>query len=275
MLVFAMLLTVAAPDAGDSRIRTVVVDQKAKQSPIALAVGAGTTTSIKLNRPIAAGTLSLGQPDSFFMEVNEAQSQINLKAKPSKTGVSTNLNVPTKTGEFVAFELTTTADSKKADIFVSVNFEGAAPAPTRIEPKAGEECTRDCELKGEASLLKGAADVLSYRHIDERGIHGDIILKVIAFVKIGERGFIRFEVENRSRDTWVAGEAKLSFAVPGREPTSVDVNHAFKQLVVERGESTPGAVSFDMYDLPANARFRLQAFEKNGTRHPEVAGVRL
>ena len=260
----------AAPTEDVGRVRTITVDGKATREPIPLRLSTTTSTTIKLNRPVGKG-ISLGMADDFLLEVLDAQ--INLKAKTAKVGLATNLNIPTKTGEFVSFDVST-VDPKKADVFVSIEFAGPAPAVAKADEAAGP-CSSECEEKMARSYLSGAADVLAVRSLGDRAVNWDVIFKVLTFVKIGNRGFVRFEIENRSRDTWVAGEVKLSFSVPGREAKDVEATHFFKQTVVERGATTSGAIGFDMYDLPENARFRIQAFEKNGTRHPEVTGVRL
>ncbi|MCC6811252.1 MAG: DUF2381 family protein [Deltaproteobacteria bacterium] len=272
-LLLSVLVIVAAPSAEDAgRVRTISVDAKTTREPIPLRLSTTTSTTIKLNRPVAKG-ISIGMADDFLLEVLDGQSQINVKAKTSKVGLTTNLNVPTKTGEFVSFDVST-VEAKKADVFLSIEFVGPAPSVTKAEETMGP-CSSECEEKMARSYLSGAADVLAVRSLGDRAVNWDVIFKVLTFVKIGNRGFIRFEIENRSRDTWVAGEVKLSFAVSGRDAKDVEVNHFFKQAVIERGATTSGAIGFDMYDLPENARFRIQAFEKNGTRHPEVTGVRL
>lgn len=80
----------------------------------------------------------------------------------------------------------------------------APPIAKRDGDVADGPCSANREEKIHTDLLR-AAEVLAARSVEERAVHWDAIFKVLTFVKIGNRGVLRFEVENPTRHRSITG----------------------------------------------------------------------
>ncbi|MCC6805795.1 MAG: DUF2381 family protein [Deltaproteobacteria bacterium] len=266
-------------------VRKVQITNDNRAKHIQVNVGPNRITSVRLSRPFNPKTLFCGDTSRFVVQPLD-ESQITIKGVSADIGKDTNCNLLTQTAIPVALTLVM-VEPKKADAFVDLVF--ALPdLPTsevdlsrrmqQLETAADERvvaAVRECKDKNELALVQRAADAIVARHIDERAIHADVILTVKDFVKVGNRGIIRFELDNQSREAFSAGEVKLEFSASGKTPVTVETIVHYKQPVIDRNESTFGALSFDMYQLSEGAKFTLQVMEKSGARHPKVTGLRL
>lgn len=285
MLLFALLI-IAAPAKGLAQdppppVRKVALTEDSRS--ITLRVAPNAVTSVRFNRSLDKERIICGDNQSFIVQV-QGDNQLNIKGGTEDAKASTNCNLQTTAGVPVFLRLLIT-DRNKADTFIEAEFSGNdsgnmseaefAKRYQRVIDDKVFAAVEECERKAAHGLVSLAADGIVFRRISERAVVGDVILVVREFVKLGSRGVLRFSVDNQSRDSWPAGAVKLIFAASGQEPLALDVKTFFKQPVADRGEEVFGAIVFEMYQLPENARFSLQVLEKNGSRHPQVTNIRL
>jgi len=281
VLLVILSMSVSVP----SSIRKIEITNETKGKPIQINIASNRITSVRFNRVFDAKTLFCGDTHRFLIDpIGDAQ--INFKGATSELGLDTNCTMLTKTGTPVVLNLVL-KDSHKADAFVDVIFAtNDLPATEleltrrlqQVEETAKEQLAaveKECQDKEDNNLTKQVAEAIVSRHIDARAIASDVILTVKDFVKIGQRGLIRIMLDNQSRDSYAAGLVKLSFSIAGKDAVRRDVNVYYQQPVIDRNERTFGAISFNMVDLPENARFTLQVIESNGSRNPQVTGLRL
>ena len=269
---FASSQVAKAPE--DSRIRSIIVTEATRGTPIVLHVAPNTITSVRFSKPIDIHSVKFGDPSRFGGSPQQ-DIQIDLRALSDKYGYTSNLNVVTQTGEGLSFELVI-VEPKHADVFVSVALELSDDAEDKHSCDSRIFAAKqDAQAKAELELLHDVIKGVTYRRLDERAVTYGVILRVIDFIKLGNKGLMHFSIDNQSRDGWASGSIKLTFSVNGQKPNVIDTAAIFAESVVSRGDEVSGSLSFDMFDVPANATFSVQAFEKNGARSPEVAGVRF
>jgi hypothetical protein len=124
-------------------------------------------------------------------------------------------------------------------------------------------------------IAEDAATSVISKTLHGRAVFDDIIISVEHHLKIGPLGIVRFSIDNQSRTAWPAGDVKISWYVSGHDPETLKSASACKEPIIDRGHEVACAVVFKMYSLPSEAKFVIQIFEKNGTRHPKLDGVRL
>jgi len=240
-------------------------------------------TSLRFNRSLDKDKIVCGDNKNFIVE-QRGDNQLNVKAATDDVHASTNCNLYTTNGIPVLLVLNVT-DKMRADAFIEAEFTGAESANLtdaefnsryqRIIDDRVFAAVEECKNKSTQSLAAQAADAIISRRLNERAVVGDVILAIHDIVKIGSRGIIRFSIDNQSRDQWAAGTVKLMFVASGQEPLAVDAISFFKHPSADRGEEIFGAVTFDMYQVPDTAKFTIQVLERNGSRNPQVSGVRL
>lgn len=285
MLLISLLLIMApakasAQDAAEP-VRKIALTDSSRT--ITLRVAPNAVTSVRFNRSLDKERIVCGDNQNFIVAA-QGDNQLNIKGGTEDPKASTNCNLQTTAGVPVLLRLIIT-DRNKADAFIEAEFAGNdagnlseaefAKRYQRIIDDKVFAAVEECERKAAQGLVSLAADGIVFRRVSERAVVGDVILVVREFVKLGSRGVLRFSVDNQSRDAWPAGTVKLLFSASGQEPLALDVKTFFKQPVADRGDEVFGAVVFDMYQLPENARFSLQVLEKNGSRHPQVTNIRL
>lgn len=279
-LLILTLLTSA--DVKPAPARLYKIDDITRGKTLDLRVAPGVVTSVHFPAMVLVDDVVCGNPSAFVIKPTLSNTQLNFGPQPSVgKSFATNCNVPLSTGLTVTIGITASA---QPDTFIDVIVElktPPPPPPTKpvVDESAIEErvfkVERACQAEEAQSLVDKAAQAIVMRHINERAIHDFIILAVLDHVKIGSRGIIRFSVENQTRVPWAAGDVRVSFYVPGRDSKIVETKAGFTKPIVGTAEETFGAVSFEMIDLPADAKFSLEVVERNGSRHPKVDGFRL
>lgn len=282
MNVLIALALLAATEVKPASARTHRIDDDNRQKTLELHVAAGVVTSVHFPAKVIVPDVVCGNPAAFVIKPTLSDTQLNFGPQPSVgKGFTTNCNVTLVSGLTVTLSLTASA---QPDTFVDVVVAlSAPPPPAPIKPAVDEaaleervfKVERACQDNEAQSLVDKAAQAIVTRQVNKRAMHDFIILAILEHVKIGSRGLIRFSVENQTRVPWAAGDVRLSFYVPGRDPKVIETKAGFTRPITNTSEETFGAVSFEMIDLPADAQFSLEVVERNGSRHPKVDGFRL
>ncbi|MCC6812307.1 MAG: DUF2381 family protein [Deltaproteobacteria bacterium] len=277
-----LLALLAAADVKPAPARNYKIDDASRGKTLELRVATGVVTSVHFPSPVLVEDVVCGNPGAFVIKPTLANTQLNFGPQPSVgKSFATNCNVPLSTGLTVTIGIIASATP---DTFVDVLVElktppTPAPVKTTIDESAVEErvfkVEKQCQDEHEQVLVDKAAQAIVMRHINERAIHDFVILAVLDHVKIGSRGLLRFSVENHTRVPWAAGAVRVSFYVPGKDVKVIETKAGFTKPIAGVAEEIFGAVSFEMIDLPADAKFSLEVLERNGSRHPKVDGFRL
>lgn len=231
-------------------------------------------TSILFSSPIDLESVIIGDTNRFDT-LPFGEQQLNIKALTNEISYETNMYVRAKNGQVMSFWLII-ADKSKANPVVKVQLESDVLNGNGKTPvTADENSCREALDKATLALLKNATEGISYKHVDQRAVFDEIVLKVLDFNKIGNRGIIRFAVENRSRYAWTAGEVRLSVSDGRKEAETIDVSQYFNTPAINTDEELYGAIIFFLRDLSTQARFNLQVFERKGSRNPEVSKLRF
>lgn len=231
-------------------------------------------TSILFSSPIDLESVIIGDTNRFDT-LPFGDQQLNVKALTNEMGYETNMYVRAKNGQVMSFWLAI-ADKSKANPVIKVQLESDVLGNgAKSAMPADENACREALDKATLALLKNAAEGISYKHVDKRAVFDEVILKVLDFNKIGNRGILRFAVENRSRYAWSAGEVRLSVADGRKEAETIDASQYFNMPTINTDEELFGAMIFYLRDLSTQAKFTLQVFERKGSRNPEVSGLRF
>lgn len=279
-LLILSLLTAADVKPAGARVHKI--DDNSRGKTLELGVAVGVVTSVHFPTAVLVEDVVCGNSAAFVTKPTLSNTQLNFAPQGSLAkNFTTNCNVPLNSGLTVTIGLSA---SNQPDTFVDVAVDlKSPPPPPPVKPKVDESAIeervfkveRACQEEEAQTLVDKAAQAVVMRHVNQRAIHDFIILSVLDHVKIGSRGLIRFSVENQTRVPFAAGDVRVSFYVPGRDPKLVETKAGFTKPIVGTAEETFGAVSFEMIDLPADAKFVLEVMERNGSRHPKVDGFRL
>lgn len=280
---FFALIIGTAPTTG---IRKYEITADSKNSPVQVNVGPNRITSIRFNRTFESKTLFCGDSNRFVVQALD-ESQINIKAISEDYGASTNCTMLTKAGVPLVLNLLIT-EAKKADSFVDVVFKMSDLPTTEAEltrrlegvetqiKAAADNARRECNDRYANSLVQDAAVAIVSWRVDAHTSSSDVLFTVKEFLKLGSRGFIRFVIDNQSREPYATGAVKVTISEPGKEGFSPDdLAFYFTQPILERNEQTFGAVSFSLHEVSDSARISIKVFERNGVRHPQITDLRL
>lgn len=286
MLSFIIALSLSA-DAQASSIRRYEVTAENKTKPIEIKAAPNRIASVRFNRPFEQKALYCGDGQRFLVQAID-DIQVNVKAINNDYGRETNCIVMTKTGVPVVLNIVTT-DPKRADSFVDVIFATSDLPSTEVElsrrlqevQQTFESKLKDvqerCRDDADEALVKQVAQSIVAQHINSRGIRADVLITVTDIVKLSDRIFVRLELDNQSRDPFVVGEVEINVtSSDAKDPFKLErLVPFFQRNVLDRNESTLGAVAFTPPQLPRGARLALKVLERNGSRHLEIKDLRL
>ena len=278
-----VVLLLAAPAKERDPVRNYTVTEATKTRPIDVHIAQNFITGLRFNHQVVVGEVLCGNTAIVRVVPTRENTQLNFTAlQQTPKDFVTNCNVSFTNGLNVTLSVAVT---KQADSFIDVILQ-LAPGPSSL-PKQTQrldeevvaervtEAVNACKADSAETIVRQAAEAIVTKRIHERAVTDNVVLAVLDHVKIGSQGLIRFSIENRSRTQWPAGVVKVFFYVAGKEPRLLASIAAYRAPIIGMNEEVSAAVSFDMFDLPESAKFVLQAFERNGGRHPRVEGFRL
>jgi len=278
LLTVVLSLLFTAPPAKampNSSIKTLTINQTSiADKSNKIFVSPNIVTSILFSSPIDLESVIIGD-NNRFDTLPFGDQQLNVKALTNEMGYETNMYVRAKNGQVMSFWLVI-ADKSKANPVIKVQLESdVLNGGSKSAAATDENACREAVDKATLALLKNAAEGITYKHVDKRAVFDEVVLKVLDFNKIGNRGIIRFAVENRSRYAWSSGEARLSVSDGRKDAETIDASQYFNMPTINTDEELFGAIIFYLRDLSTQAKFTLQVFERKGSRNPEVAGLKF
>lgn len=245
---------------------------------IELRVMANVITSLHIdNGKVVQDDVVCGNPGSLVFKPTRDNSQMNIAPRPgAKIGFRTNCNFALDNG--ISVPVWISIVDKQPDTLVEMHVAAngkAVGSPTAEIDERVYTAVEEYKAKSRLLLATQASESAVSRSLNNRTIQDGIVLALHNHVRLGSVAVVRFSVENRSRSAWPAGEVKIQWYVPGNDPKPLDVSYYFRSPVIESGEEVFCALVTNFYDMPENARFTIQVFEKNGARHPRIDGIKL
>jgi hypothetical protein len=279
-LFLAALLGASTPESGHhGPVWSYAVDQNNHEQPVVFRVTQNVITAVHFNYPVVAEDVLCGNTTSVKVLANRDNTQLNFTAlAQAKAGFRTNCNVPFANG--LSFPMWIDVVDKGADTFADITMAlkpsaDQKPKQSQADQDVISNAIEDYKLKADTVLAEEAASSVISKSLRDKAEFDDILISAEHHVKIGPLGIVRFSIDNQSRTAWPSGDVKIAWYLSGHDPEKLKSSSACKDPIVDRGQQTACAVVFKMYSLPADAKFVIQIFEKNGTRHPKLDGLRL
>jgi Protein of unknown function (DUF2381) len=264
------LLFVAAAAQEETRY---VINQTNRAKPINVRVAPGFVSVIRFDSPIETRDIACGESSVLTFKTSREDMQLNLSASASAStrAPKTNCQIPLANGLTVTLVV---AVSSTPDYSLEIATDiPQADLPRQAIRRA--DSANDDQCDATLGMVRAAAESITTKRIDVRGVERDVVLVVREHVKLGSVAIVRFSVHNRSRNNWMPIDVRVEMELPGQKAQPLDSTFSFRAPTASPNEEIFGAVAFSAADVPAETNFSLQVMEKGGARHPRVTRFSL
>lgn len=234
------------------RLQVQIKRGETKFIPIGTALNYGTLVLLPDTARLGAGDL-----DNFHFE--DRGRSVLLKPVTPNLGVKTNFWITLPGETIITFWIESVAPDQRTDL-VEISWTEEAD----VDP-AGPETQ---EIKPQFSVLQGLVEKSEFKKTEGKGRVGNLFLNATGVLLVGDKTYVKFEIENRENRSFTISRTALLLQKMGgftgrrvQEETEISQEVEFSRKQVEPNGKSTGVIVFSTVNLDLDENLNLKVFE--------------